>query len=284
MAYWITTSAAIKYYMLATMSGDREVGGFFEYRIDEHGNVIVIDLTALRQESTSVYFEISEKVKALWLEEIVGKGKNPANFGLFHTHPSGMDAGMSGVDVKQLVEMATDLPGIVARSMILPQGRLVPTMHEAVCVEGRVFRRDNCPIKLLDDTGATDELKSIGWFDKPKVEAKVVKQSTGNRELLPVREFTHRDLDYNEGWFDSQHVDGSMGSEYEEWLIEEQQDQEDLCSSYIGELVAHNGTSKQVVDAYIWDVGIVLVLEGQEEVLADEVTIIKSGWLKEETA
>lgn len=169
MSYYITSQAAIRYYMLAIHSGDREVGGYAKFHMDEHNNCIITELRPIRQESTECYFEISASANGLFLEGIVGEGENPEDWAmLFHTHPEGMSANMSGTDVTMLTEMAKDLPGKVARSIILPQGELHPMIHEAVSIEGRVFMRQAGNIQILDTTKAKEDLKEIGFFDQQK--------------------------------------------------------------------------------------------------------------------
>lgn len=295
MSYYIHASAAMRYYMLAIKSGDREVGGYAKFYTDEHGNMIVTDLRPLKQESTECYFEIDEKVNALFLEQLVSEGEDPADWSmLFHTHPSGMGASMSGVDVKQLGEMASDLPGKVARSMILSQGKMNPTMHEAVCIDGRVFMRDDCAVTLLDDTGAVDSLKEIGFFDKPKVVPITQRPSYGfthryadysngverskDRELAPVRNFSP-----NDGWYDeAPHVsesaawgsDAAFSAEWNAWL-DEKKDAEDEANDFIGEEVMYHGNAVKVIDAYEWDGDIVLVLPDNTEMRLEDATMVQ---------
>lgn len=278
MGYWINTTAAMKYYMLATQSGDREVGGYAKFRIDEHENVIVEDLRVIRQDSTECYFEISDTENAKFLEQLVADGEDPKDWGmLFHTHPSGMGASMSGVDVKMLTEMAKDLPGQVARSMILSMGKMNPTMHEAVCMEGRVFLNDDVQISLLDATGATADLKKIGWFDKPKVDPKkaaatqAAKRQVGftheygqgaqrssypggnSRELVPTRRF-----DKNDGWYDEQpeRSEAPMETaEYSSWL-------DDAWSQRADEMKELDDLDKKDQhDALMWDAAEVYIGE-----------------------
>lgn len=328
MSYWITTEAAIKYHMLAEQSGTREVGGYAKFHIDQHKNHVVTDLRAIRQESTEVYFEISAKENGLFLEQLVAEGEDPADWSmLFHTHPEGMDAHMSGTDIKQLTEMATDLSGSIARSMILGQGMMKPMIHEAISVEGRVFLRESTRMKLLDTTGATDMLKQIGFFDKPKV----VKQTgfgTGRHvahrngytasyaagvergrstELVPAKGGLI-DPANNDGWFDESPlasesglgniIDGGLWgghsldsidptdtAAYSQWLDEKysitatggleeeaKDDLKDEADDYIDEMVQYNGVWMKVMDAYIWEGEIVLVLPNNAEVKLDEVT------------
>ena len=281
MSYYITTSAAMRYYMLATQSGNREVGGYAKFHRDEHDNHIITDMRPLRQASSECYFEIDEKVNAQFLEELVASGEDPADWSmLFHTHPSGMSASMSGVDVKQISEMATDLPGQVARSMILAQGKVVPTMHEAVCVDGRVFMRDDVQIILLDETGAIADLKSIGWNDKP-----VAKKLTGVLGFSVDHETT-RTFNSNDGWYDESPELTEVPSfdeapdDYSKWLDEKYQTNlstDDRCAEFIGDCVHHNGQVEQVVDAYDLEEQTLLVLSGGDEVWMDEVKMIRQA-------
>lgn len=275
MATYITTQAAMLYYMLAMQSGDREVGGQFEFYTDTNGNDVITDLHVMRQSSTSTYFEIDEVEKALWLEKIVGDGKDPANFGLFHTHPSGMGASMSGVDVRHLHELAKDLPGVMARSMIISQGQMNPTMHEALYVNGRVFVREDVPVHLFDHTGAKEMLDGIGWFDKPK--PKAIATSSNNRGYYQAG--VERSALGNDSWFDQMPevseddgwlsvIDGGEAELFQEDLIKANEEAE----SWIGETVVFNGNTVGVVDAYDWYGDVVLVLPDNSEVTLDEVT------------
>lgn len=297
--YYLNSGAAMRYYMLATQSGEREVGGFFEFEIDEDGNTIILDLTVLRQEASVVHFTIDEKEKAIWLEKIVGEGKNPANFGLFHTHPTGMGSSMSSVDVKQIEEMATDLPGVVARSMILSQGKMYPTVNEAIYIEGRIWRNDDIPVTILDETGAINDLRNIGWFDKPKEQP---------RQMLPPRVgFSHfdygsganrssgrgyssvveRSYDANDGWYDEAPTasEQSRIDAYEKWLdskAEEQsagyliqpEDLQDEAEQFIGTEVWYKGAKVTVIDAYVVESDVTLVMPNNDNVGLDEVVLV----------
>lgn len=292
MSYYIYASAAMRYYMLAMKSGDREVGGYAKFHTDEHGNMIVTDLRPLKQESTQCYFEIDETTNALFLEQLVAEGEDPADWSmLFHTHPSGMGASMSGVDVKQLSEMASDLPGKVARSMILSQGKMNPTMHEAVCIDGRVFMRDDCEVTLLDDTGALEDLKAIGFFDKPKVVPITQRPSYGfthqygeyhagverSRSLVPERKFSS-----NDGWYDEAPEvsesaawgnDSALSAEWNAWLDDKRAEDADDAEEWIGEEVMYHGNKVTVIDAYEWDGDIVLVLPDNTEMRLEDATM-----------
>ncbi len=302
--YYIETAAAMRYYMLATESGEREVGGFFEFRIDEHGNTIVTGLDVVKQDASYAHFTIDDVPKALWLEKIVGEGKDPSNFGLFHTHPTGMGSSMSGVDVKQIEEMATDLPGVVARSMILSQGKLHPTMNEAVFAADRVWRRDDLSIALLDDTGAHSDLKEIGWFDKPKplpvtrgFTAQYAAGARNSRELVPMPNKEHlrswaraaeRIEGARGGWYDEAPMNSEVTepqdtAAYSEWLddkyaIEDAEEDakhsvHDAAQCYIGVQVDYKGAKVTVVDAYVYEGQIVLVMPDNEEIRLDETTV-----------
>lgn len=278
--YYLTTGAAMRYYMLAMESGDREVGGFFEFHIDKDDDTIITDLTVLRQDASYAHFTIDAKVKALWLEKIVGEGKDPSNFGLFHTHPTGMGSSMSGVDVKQIEEMATDLPGVVARSMILSQGKMHPTMNEALYHDGRVWRRNDLTVSLLDETNAINDLTDIGWFEKPKP---VAPQRTGftslyaqggqrSRELVPAP--STRQFSANDGWFDeypeSSELPAGGGWLDDTYAKPMSAATKDEVESYIGCDVTHQGVTATVIDAYDWDGDIVLILPDNTELLLED--------------
>lgn len=324
--YYITSDALIKYHMLAIVSGEREVGGYAKYRIDEHGNIIVEDLRVLRQKATAGSFEIDATENAKFLEKLVEEGEDPLWWGmLFHTHPKGMDASMSGEDIRMLSEMARDLPGQVARSMILGMGRVDPMIHEAVCVEGRVFIRKDFRMTVLDHTDAKGQLDAIGWWDKPKenprnnnFRGRSVQYGGGrkkvgftheygagqqrSRELVPANQ--DDDLDEDGGfhrmwggrtghgsWYD----DAPMTSEqahldaYEAWLNEKAEEQEaggylidlddrnkgleDEADEFIGTEVWHQSELVTVVDAYVVDGDVSLVLSKGGEVGLDEVVI-----------
>ena len=303
MSYYMNADAAMRYYMLAVLSGEREVGGWAEFHIDDNGNEIITDLRPLKQESTAVYFEISEKSNALFLEEIVGEGKDPANFFLFHTHPSGMGASMSSVDVKQIEEMARDLPGKVVRSMILTQGKVHPLVHEAVCVDGKVFIKDDQQVTLLDTTGAHEDLKKIGWFDpkpKPK-QAPTQRPSYGfgyQQPRPPIQQTrqistpanTHgRGFSPTEGWYDKapqqteiiNTPDDEYDSAWSNWLDHRQQDEDDKAElekakELVGERVQSGREEREIVDCYILYGAPVFILDNGDEVWDEDVKIISS--------
>lgn len=296
----------MRYYMLAMESGESEVGGYAEFRIDEHGNQIIHDTTVLRQEASHVHFTISEKSNALWLEDIVGKGKDPSNFFLFHTHPTGMDSSMSGVDVKQVEEMARDLPGIIVRSMILTQGKLHPTINEAMFLNGRMWRRDNISIVLLDDTGANADLRQIGWFDKPKEHQYQMSPHSG-RGTKDMRGFTHgygsgaaasksRELvplrQPSDGWFDEYPMESERSTlnayqtylddkkgEADRYLLEPDHDfdddaePDDEAEDFIGSEVWYKGAKVTVIDAYVVNGDVVLVMPDNSNISLEEVTM-----------
>lgn len=326
--YYITAHAAIRYYQFATQSGEREVGGYAKYHVDEHGNVVVTDMRVLRQKATSVTFEISAEQNGLFLEKLVSEGEDPKDWGmLFHTHPEGMDAGMSGPDITMLREMATDLPGTVARSMILGQGKLHPMIHEAVCVEGKVFLNENNRVKILDTTKATEDLKEIGWFDKPPAPPKQEKKTgytqtyaagrgrglatSPPRTVRDQREivrpggayrghgssfgFGVRDFDEEEGWFDSKpeaseiHTREELDA-YAAWIDDKKKREEaegyliapgdekddplhDEAAEFIGSEVWYKGAKVTVIDAYIIDGDVTLVMPDNANVPLDEVTM-----------
>jgi proteasome lid subunit RPN8/RPN11 len=271
--------------MLATQSGSRECGGYARFRIDEHGNTIVTDMKPIRQHSTSGFFEISARDNALFLEELVAAGEDPAEWSmLFHTHPTGMDAKMSGTDIKMLREMAEDLPGTIVRSMILAQEKMYPLVHEAVCIEGRVMFRENIAMTLLDETKAIADLREIGWFDKPKQE--VTKWSSGDWKQsqqvgggwLPGS---------NDGWYDETPVKSEAKTDGEtalgEWLREAEKErgqEEELetdkerAKDYIGLEVMHEGMGHKVCDAYPMFGLVVLTLDSGKEVYEDEVEFV----------
>lgn len=260
--YYITSEALMRYYMLATMSGDREVGGWAKWHTDDNGNMIVTALRPLRQQSTSCFFEIDEVANAQFLEELVAEGEDPGEWNmLFHTHPEGMGASMSGVDVDQLDEMARDFPGKIARSMIMSQGKMNPTMHEAVCVDGRVFMRTDCRVTILDYTGAHSDLTKIGFFDPPK-------------KVVSIKK--------NDGWYDEL-PSTSAGSDwnvdprdYDAWL-DAHAVLEDAGAEWIGERVMYKGSPVTVIDAYDIDGDVVLVMPDGEEVSLEKATVISDA-------
>jgi hypothetical protein len=202
----------------------------------------------------------------------VNRGENPADWFMFHTHPSGMSAGMSSTDVKQLAEMATDLPGVIARSMILPQGKMIPVVHEAVCVEGKVFMREGNTVAVLDDTGAKEDLKSIGWFDKP-IPPPVQYKS---RAIVPMAQ-----RGYLNRWFDetptASEITKEQENKYDAWASEKRlKEEEELCESWLGESVMHAGGVRMVIDAYVWDNSVQLTLDDGTEADEMDVTFVET--------
>lgn len=250
MKYFINASAAIKYCMLAISSGEREVGGFAKFEFDAKNDLIITDIFPLRQRSSCVYFEISAEANAEFLENVVESGGSPSEYLMFHTHPSGMSANMSSVDIDHLEELARDAPGRIVRSMILPQGGLMPTMHTAVCIDGVIFVSDNIAMKLLDDTGAKESLDAIGWFDAPpKVQERI-------------------------GWL--QPVEAPSIDDCSDFLQDDWQDYDDsIVDSYIGKIVSYAGRTRYIVDAYSIEGSIAFVLDGNQEIWMEECTIIE---------
>lgn len=282
-AYYITTTAAIRYYMLAIESGSREVGGYAKMLIDEDGDFVISDVKPLKQESTNVYFEIDAQTNALFLEELVSKGGDPADWAtLFHTHPEGMDARMSGPDVSQITEMAKDLPGTIVRSMILPQGEITPLIHEAVCINGRVFINRDIKVHMLDQTGARKDLQEIGWFDKPATSYPDWRPRGSTPPLI------HETGDQREAWQEWQsgygralahEQDEGLDGGYSDWLDDTHlPDQDEMANpeQYIGEFVRMQGGSVEtVVDAYAWNGKVTLVLTSNQEMFLEEVDLIQ---------
>lgn len=265
MTYYITADAMIRYYMLAEMSGEREVGGYAKYHVDEHNNVIITDLEVVKQRSNVAFFEIDAADNALFLEGLVSRKENPVDWGmLFHTHPEGCDANMSGTDVDQLTTMAKDNGGSIARSMILEQGTMAPMINEAVCMEGRVFMRRSKPITILDTVGADDDLKRIGFFDKPPLGNKKKKQQ-GKTKTDSYRDYHAYD------WYIEDEPESEGYSESELW---DAVDSDLDVNQYIGrDVQREGGLFVTVIDAYLWESDVILVLTTGEEVNLNDVDL-----------
>lgn len=270
MSYYITTSAAMLYYMLATESGDREVGGYAKFDIDKDGDYIISDLRAIKQQSSEVFFEISPEDNALFLEDLVASGEDTGKWSmLFHTHPSGMSASMSTTDINQISEMAKDLPGTIVRSMILPQGRLIPTMHEATCVDGQVFIRSDIQITLLDETGAIDMLEKIDWFKKPEPQTPSFTSLWSNAHTV---------------WPNTAGaLASSRSSQQHENVLpaptEEENNQylkacNDIYNTYVDQQVYYNGKTDTIIDAYEWDGSVIVMMSDGTEVELEAVTFV----------
>jgi proteasome lid subunit RPN8/RPN11 len=123
----ITPFALTKLNEYARAALPNEIGGLARIQSLDNGDVIVTDVKMFEQEASGVTFELSDDALTKFMQEMVkaGRAEELSEWcSIVHSHPEGMSAHMSGVDVSAIKRYAAEQD---AFSLIISASRKADT-------------------------------------------------------------------------------------------------------------------------------------------------------------
>lgn len=166
---YITHHAFVKLNAYAAEALPNEIGGLARLRDVGNGDMIVIDVRMFEQEASGASFVLEDDMMTKFTLELVKAGKGeeiPEWCSIVHSHPVGMSAHMSNVDVSAIERFAMDQD---AFSLIIPASHNANTpvtgllMHYCVSNAGRagkIIIRDT-PVQMATTTSRIELGKQV---------------------------------------------------------------------------------------------------------------------------